>query len=398
MERIDYLASRFFDQTCTEDEREELARWIAAQPNDDEVLPVLETAWQHHHADAQLPEATSELILSALFQQPDRADEPTGVVRSLYPARFWWRAAAAVVLVAGLGLASYSWLHRTGRTELAQAKPAAPAKPADAAPGGNKAMLTLGDGSVIVLDSAQNGALGRQGSATILKPASGELVYTAAGAKTGAVVYNTITTPNGGQYQVRLPDGTEAWLNAASSLRFPTAFVGSERRVFVSGEVYFEVAHDAGKPFRAQVQDMDVTVLGTHFNLMAYANERTIRTTLLEGRVTVTQAGRTVSLRPGQQARLTQDRASLKVVDGVDTDEVVAWKNGQFQFDDASLSDIMRQVERWYNVDVVYEGTPPAGHFTGKLSRNTNLSAMLRIFTLSDIRYRLDEKQLIISQ
>ncbi|UFH56145.1 FecR family protein [Spirosoma sp. KNUC1025] len=392
------MAERFFNQSCTDSEKEELARWIAGQPEDGALRDVLEAAWKKHNADTQMPDVVSERILSKLFQQQilPGENELSGKVVPLYPMHVWVRIAAAIVIILGIGFVSYSWLKRSNEAPIAVVQPVKKAKPADVAPGGNKAILTLGDGSTIVLDNAKNGSLGQQGNVRIVKPASGELVYTAANAKTDKVVYNTVTTPNGGQFQIQLPDGTNVWLNAASSLRFPTTFSGAERKVTITGEVYFEVAKDAKKPFRVQVQDMDVTVLGTHFNVMAYPGEKVIRTTLLEGKVMVKQAGRVVSLSPGQQARLVQDRSSLNVVDEVDTDEEMAWKNGLFQFSDASLDDVMRQVARWYDVEVVYEGSTPTGHFTGKLSRNTNLSKMLQIFTLSDIRYRIEGKKLIV--
>ena len=398
MERIDYLVDRYFNQTCTTAEKEELARWIAQQPADDALRDVLETAWKKHTDEPLLPDHVSARILANILNKPSLPvdNEPEGRVVPLYSPTFWLRAAAVIAVVLGVAFLAYRWARPNEVAQMASPGPLKKTLPGDVAPGGNTAILTLGDGSTVVLENARNGSLAQQGNAQIVKPASGKLVYKAANARTDKIVYNTVTTPNGGQYQIELPDGTNVWLNAASSLRFPTAFSGPERRVTITGEVYFEVAKDARKPFHVQTQDMDVTVLGTHFNVMAYPDEKTVRTTLLEGKVTVGQAGRTVVLNPGQQAQLGRDRSGLNVVDGINIEEELAWKNGLFLFNDATMSDIMRQVSRWYDVEVVYEGGPPQGHFTGKLSRNTNLATMLRIFTLSEIRYRIEGKKLII--
>lgn len=398
MERIDYLVDRYFNQQCTAAEKEELARWIAQQSEDSALREVLETAWKKHTDEPLMPDHVSARILASILNKSSVPviDAPESRVIPLYSTTFWLRAAAVLAVVLGVGMIAYRWSRRIDAAQVATPGPVKKIVPGDVAPGGNTAVLTLGDGSTVVLENARNGSLGQQGDVQILKPASGKLVYQAANARTDQIVYNSITTPNGGQYQVELPDGTKVWLNAASSLRFPTAFVGPERRVTITGEVYFEVAKDAKKPFHVQTQDMDVTVLGTHFNVMAYPDEETVRTTLLEGKVTVGQAGRTVMLSPGQQAQLGRDRSGLNVVDGINIEEELAWKNGLFLFNDATMSDIMRQVSRWYDVEVIYEGGPPQGHFTGKLSRNTNLATMLRIFTLSEIRYRIDGKKLII--
>jgi hypothetical protein len=244
----------------------------------------------------------------------------------------------------------------------------------DIAPGKNGATLTLADGRLVVLDSLGNGVIAsQQGAKVVLQ--NGQLSYTPAAANNEPMSYNTMTTPNGRQFRLTLPDGTQVWLNAASSIRYPTAFTGYERKVEVTGEVYFEVAKNTHMPFRVRVNDRaDIEVLGTHFNVNAYENESSIHTTLLEGSVSIKTAKQQTVIKPGQQAQLTEN---IKVVDEVDVDKVMAWKNGLFNFDGMDLPYAMRQIARWYNVEVVYEGKTPNITFYGSISRNISLSSLI---------------------
>jgi ferric-dicitrate binding protein FerR (iron transport regulator) len=307
-----------------------------------------------------------------------------------------------------LGTGVYLWpiLHPTQKT--IKKVPATVAKN-DVAPGGNKAVLTLSDGTQIVLDSAMNGVLSSQGNSKVLKLNSGQLAYTANGeslkgssVKGGAekgnrsLVYNTITTPRGGQYQLVLADGTKVWLNASSSLRYPVAFTGPERRVELSGEGYFEVVKNAAMPFRVRANDMDVDVLGTHFNVNAYADETAIKTTLLEGAVKVTSLVSSHILSPGQQAQLNKE-GLLHIVSAVDLEEVVAWKEGYFQFNQADLKSIMRQISRWYDVDIRYEGEIPNRQFGGDISRTANVSEVLNILKMSQVHFRIEGRTIVLT-
>lgn len=272
----------------------------------------------------------------------------------------------------------------------------------DVAPGGDKAILILGDGSTVVLDNTQNGMVGLQGNSKILKIDAGKLAY--ADNKAGKngqpqIVYNTISTPRGGQYQIELADGTKVWLNASSSLRFPTAFIAGKERIVElnGGEAYFEVAKNEAMPFKVKINKMEVQVLGTHFDVMAYTNERTIKTTLLEGSVKINLQldNKGVLLKPGQQLQLDKSGA-VKLMQNVDVDLAVAWKNGFTAFKKADIETIMRQVERWYDVDVTYEGAIQERTFTGKISRNANLSDLLRLLEISKIRFRIDGKKITV--
>ncbi len=257
-------------------------------------------------------------------------------------------------------------------------------------PGGNKAVLYLAGGQAITLDTAGNGAIASQGNVQVIKLDSGQLAYQGAGAQ-GEVAYNTLATPRGGQFRIILPDGSSVWLNAASSCDSP-AFNGKEREVELRGEAYFEIAKNADKPFRVKVKDMTVQVLGTHFNVMAYDDEASVRTTLLEGAVQVKQGTHSLAMRPGQQVS-AHPAGNMTLQDGVDVDEVVAWKNGYFHFNRESLQGVMRQIGRWYDAEITYEGNLPDREFGGKIARSSSVKEVLSILELSNVHYRIEGKR-----
>ncbi len=337
------------------------------------------------------------------------SDRPT--TRSHTSLRYrnlrWWTAAAALILLAG-GI----WFYRTGLPAPSAIAGSHPLN-RDAAPGGNRAILTMADGSTILLDSAATGQLALQGHTKVLKLNSGLLVYNSIdpshpanstspaannSADRGSLVYNTITTPRGGQYQVLLPDGTKVWLNAASSLKFPTAFTGKERTVELTGEAYFEVAANAHLPFMVQANEgMKVQVLGTHFNLNAYRDEPMAKTTLLEGSIRISNGTDTHLLTPGQQAVLNNNSSGIQVSNDADLDEAVAWKNGMFIFNSLPLEAIMRQMERWYDVEVSYEGNIKNVSFNGQISRYSNASKMLDMLaTTGEVHFKIENKKIIV--
>lgn len=267
----------------------------------------------------------------------------------------------------------------------------------DVAPGKNKATLILANGKKVILSDAVNGQLAKQAGVIINKNKNGELVYIVhpvADNEHASVQFNTLQTSRGEQYQVVLPDGSHVWLNAASSLKYPTAFVGSERVVELTGEAYFEVAHNKAKPFKVKTQQQEVEVLGTHFNINAYSDERVIATTLIEGSVKVSSTAnhKNMIIKPGQQATISDDGLSVKEVD---TDEVIAWKNGYFQFNDENLESIMKKVSRWYDVEVVYQSAPSDLAFIGMISRTKNLSAVLNALEeTGKISFKIEGKKI----
>lgn len=306
---------------------------------------------------------------------------------AFYIRRF---AAAVVLLILSAGLYFYAARSKPGG-EFEERKTAVN----DITPGGNKAVLTLADGSKVILNDLKSGTQITQGNSAVSKTKEGQLVYDASAhnsqltADISLPAYNTIATPRGGQYMIILPDGTKVWLNAESSLRFPTEFSGKERKVDLAGEAYFEVAK-AGTPFYVNSAEQQIEVLGTHFNVMAYADEAVIKTTLLEGSVKVSNLKSKVSnlLKPGQQSSMGKE-GRIKIA-AVNTDEAVAWKNGYFLFNNESLESIMRKVSKWYDVQVDYKGNTDNLYFGGMVSRSKNISAVLKIMELTgDVQFKI---------
>jgi len=248
----------------------------------------------------------------------------------------------------------------------------------DIQPGSNKATLTLSDGKKISLSDLENGEIAEQQGIKIIKSSDGQLVYTLNNSQVNSesTAYNTIETPMGGQYQINLPDGSKVWLNSGSSLRYPIKFNSLERNIEISGEAYFEIAKKEGIPFKVKVGEQEVEVLGTHFNIMAYTDEASINTTLVEGSVKVSNGKKSKIIIPGQQSRLKNGEIE---VHSVDIDEVIAWKDGFFVFKNEDIKSMMRKISRWYDVEVVYQGDIEDKSFGGKISRSRNISEVLEI-------------------
>lgn len=268
-------------------------------------------------------------------------------------------------------------------------------------PGSNKAVLTLANGERVLLNDAENGRLAQQSGNLIIKEADGKLVYTADLNKTASTVYNVIETPKGGQYQLRLPDGTKVWLNAASSLKFPATFNGvTQRKVELQGEAYFEVHKNKEKPFIVSTVKQEIEVLGTHFNVNSYLDEGETKTTLLEGSVNVLRKGafKGTVLSPGQQLVLNDAGTLLHIKKG-NIDEAMAWKNGKFIFNDQNLQTIMRQISRWYDVDVEYNGNRTANKvFGGTISRFESLEQALEILELTgSVHFVVEGRRVIVT-
>jgi len=268
-------------------------------------------------------------------------------------------------------------------------------------PGSNKAVLTLSNGSQIALNGSKNGKLANEDGTTVMKSAEGQLVYNQGDNASTTTAYNSVATPKGGQYQVNLPDGTKVWLNAASSLKYPVNFSGNERRVELSGEAYFEVAKNKTKPFRVVTAEQQVEVLGTHFDINAYSDELSTKTSLMEGSVRVKQINSQANtlLVPGQQAILKNGNDQFKLKN-IDLDEAIAWKNGYFMFDEEPLPSILRKVARWYDVDIKYKGMSPDTKlsFSGTLSRYSNVSKVIRKLELTEsVHFTIEGRTIIVS-
>lgn len=332
--------------------------------------------------------ATGERMYQHIHRQIALAENQP--VIPLYRRLLKVAAAAAILLIVGVGI---YWLARPGKPQ-SEAQSVLPAMPDnDVAPGITKATLTLANGKIIVLDSASYGVLATQGHTTIQND-DGQLIYQPAGDGDG-LVFNTLTTARAQQYRLVLPDGSQVWLNAASSLRFPAAFSGTERRVELTGEAYFEVKHDAAKPFTVAVGEMDVQVLGTRFNINSYGDEQAVRTTLTEGSIKISAAGKERVLSPGQQA-VYSGHEKLDVVKGVNQQQVLAWKNGTFYFVDMPLQYILRQAARWYDVDIIYE-KPVTENYTVSIQRDVPISKLLQYLELmSKVHFTIEGKKVIV--
>jgi ferric-dicitrate binding protein FerR (iron transport regulator) len=267
------------------------------------------------------------------------------------------------------------------------------------APQGNKAMLTLSDGSMVPLDSVRQGTLATQGNARIIKRADGQIAYnTAINSLHAIATYNTLTVPRGSQpVQLVLADGSHVWLNVASSITYPTSFTGAARNVQLKGEGYFEIAHDAAHPFTVETAGMKVQVLGTQFNIMAYDDEAGVQTTLAQGSVKVSRGNSSAVIKPGEQAVPNGSHEGF-TVRNANLEEVLAWKNGYFFFQDADLPVLLRQFARWYNIDINYQGQPRAYQFVGKLPRTAKLSSALKLLEVNDIPFRFENNHLTIQR
>lgn len=306
--------------------------------------------------------------------------------------RFYRYAAVAAMLMVVAG----GVLYFSSRNELKINPVVAKNKSLDVLPGVDKAVLTLSDGSKVILDDHNNENIIEKSGLTISKTKDGQLIYKVSNVapKGGPIAYNTIETANGNQYQILLPDGTKVWLNAASSLKYPEVFMGSERKVTLTGEAYFEVAKNKQMPFRVESKNQTVEVLGTHFNINSYMDDHAIKTTLLEGSVKVSNANFAKILKPGEQAVIKNEGlGAINILNNIDTDDETAWKNGQFRFNNASLKSILNQLERWYDVKIDYTSVPEK-RYNGMVPRKSKLSEVLNMLELTgNISFEIAENK-----
>lgn len=381
-QRLQQLFDRYYAGQATPEEEEELMRHIRSGQHDEAIESAMKRNWLQP-ADAQ-----------PLFDA-SRSRDMLGSILAAGRERRHWRAgiwvryaavAAVLAVVAGLWVTRKSTQEKSVATETIQNQ--------DVAPGGNKALLTLADGKGIELDRIGSGLVARQGNTEITKQEDGLVVYNSRSASVASTGLNKVTTPRGGQYKVQLPDGSKVWLNASSSIRFPSVFPASERRVEITGEAYFEVTKDKARPFTVRFNGSEVQVLGTSFNVMAYADERVSKTTLVEGSVAICNEGERALLRPGQQAALMPGgriETAFKPID-----EAVAWKEGMFYFKNAGVKDVMRQLSRWYDVEVSYRGEVPVRQFTGRVSRNVNLSEIVGMLRYAGVKCSVETNTIVI--
>jgi ferric-dicitrate binding protein FerR (iron transport regulator) len=396
---LKYLMSRFADNTCTREEFDRLLALIGSADEDEELTDEMRKCWDSIGAHGPLSAEWRERFANMLDSsaRPEPAAVLGGTVRRLNLRK--WLVAAAVLLSLTAGYLG----HRGRETRPVAQGGMVPTKTKTAGVlavvDRNRAVLTLADGSVIELDTAARGTIAMQGNVKIIKAAQGEITYHPGG---GALVegFNTIVTPKGGKYCVVLPDGTKVWLNAASSLRFPTGLERGTRAVTLTGEAFFEVARNSRHPFVVKAGNIAVEVLGTMFNVNAYREEGRVSTTLLQGKIRVVKssdgAGSAgVLLKPGIRATLA-DNGTLTLDQAPNMDEVLAWKNGNFNFVNTPVPEILREIARWYDLEIVYEGAPPDKQLTGTFSRSVDLDQLTNMLRYAGVNMRIEKNRLLI--
>ena len=370
------LLSKYHAGTITDEERILLEEWYAQwtpeqqELSSEEIDQMKADVWQSLNVTV-LPAATK---------------------------RLWPRIALAASVILCLSVGGYYYL---SNSKASQQQMTAKVERVDIAPGGNKAVLVLNNGLKINLNSQINGTIAKQGNIRIVKTANGQLAYAPDNTDPSVVVYNTLSTPRGGKYDLVLADGTKVWLNSASSITYPTAFKGNDRTVNITGEVYFEIVHNAKQPFRVNFKGHTIEDIGTEFNINAYDDEQVIKTTLVAGSIKLSRDSRSVLLRPGQQSITSLSNTAIEIKDA-DINEATAWKNGLFKFKKAKIEDVMRQLSRWYNVDVSYPYGIPKTVFSGEMIKDANASQILDMLAYFKVNYEIvqqtkgSEKKIII--
>jgi len=381
------LLEKYINDTISAEEFKELWASLEDRRFDDEWYSSIEQVLRDKKMQglSDPEQMTARLAqIRSLMDTDGQTAQRKPVVRHI--ARY---AAAAAIIIMAAGTYLLSHHSKTGNP-IAVSVPQAPAP---IKPGTQKAILTLADGSTVALDNAANGMIAQQGATQVLKLANGQIRYQTGqntadknnAAIQGKPAYNIMSTPNGGQYQLTLPDGTNVWLNAASSITYPCAFTGDERKVKITGEVYFEVAKDKSKPFLVTAGDQEIEVLGTHFNVNAYTDEDHIKTSLLEGSVRVNN----VLLHPGQAFAQGKTMAT-------NVEQDIAWKNGVFNFNNQSLAQVMRQLARWYDLEIVYPQGVPQKEYGGEIGKNLTLDQVLKGLENSGIHFILNGRRLTV--
>ena len=375
---------------CTEAEKQELFQLIETVDDEPQLQDVLEGAWLRYNQPSHVvSEDRSAAILKNILNENQVV--PLRRKRKLWP---YMAAAASVVVLIGLAIYRLSLPATKGPAEPNTAAITNDVK----APDKSKATLTLAGGQQVLLDQAQSGTLATENGSRVIMGKDGELVYEKTGTASSQATYNILNNPKGSRVvTLTLPDGTRVWVNAGTSITYPTAFAANERKVALTGEAYFEVTKDPGKPFRVQFvsagREGSVEVLGTHFNINTYDDEPAIKTTLLEGSVNVKSAFGNIILKPGEQSSISQ---SSHTSHPIEVQTVMAWKNGLFDYKRSDITEVLRDAARWYDIEVVYEGKKPADTFTGGIDRTATLTELLTILQMTGVRFKLEGRKLIV--
>ncbi len=386
--RLQELLLAIRTRTLTNEEAKELAELLLAE-NKEQALAELVKSFSNVDNPQSLPEDISASMLEAILSQSTKPaiSKSRSIVRRMLPY------AAAVLLVAG----AFFYLGRKPVEENNVTADKNISIPKDIGPGTNRAILQLDDGTIVELDSAANGLLATQGEVMVMKTNDGRIKYNVMGAdrKDQVVSYNTMRTPKGGRYQLILPDGSEVWLNAQSSIRYPTIFSDTAREVEVTGEIFFDIAKDKTKPFRVKTNDLRIDVLGTQFNLNAYNDNGTTATTLLEGAVKVSKNNDSRTLKPGEQLITAEDK-SMALSKNVNMDAVIAWKNGLFEFGGDDVVTIMNRISRWYDVEVEFRKVPTQ-KFYGTIAMQVPVSKVLEMLEKTGgVSFTVKDRKVIV--
>jgi transmembrane sensor len=393
--RLKKLFEKYIQNTCSEQELEEFWQLLSELSDNDTIDLDLKKLWQQQsHTDESSSGSTMNKmkLFDKVMQKVQQQDLSTQ--RKSYQVHWpYWLAA---VFFGSILIASFYYMFSVARrtTKSVIAMDHRSILRNDVAPGIAKALLTLSNGKQILLDSMAAGTISKQGNVAIINM-NGRLTYhdscCSGNEQSRIMAYNTLSTANGNQYELILPDGSKVWLNAASSIHYPVVFADSCRVVEITGEAYFEVVHNPQKPFRVKVGNEVIQVLGTHFNINAYANEPCITITLLKGSLKVTQVttGQSQLLKPDQQEKVDKE-GRMRFIPDADGNEAIAWKNGYFEFDQADIFTVMRQLARWYNLDVSYQGKIPTDRFGGEIERDLNLSEVLELLQKSNVHFRIE--------
>lgn len=383
--RFRYLFNRYYSRQCTPEEQQEFMRLMELPAYDEELKHLLdELLLQSDEETGAMPDDTAANMLRHIMQTGADAPQPAPV-RTM---PIWQRVAVAVCVLAAIAVAGYKIYVKSKVVNMPVASNYAPVPNKE-----EGARLVRGDGSVIDLEQYKDTAMDVQSGVSVNRQGN-TLSYTSNAAVTPTI--NTLYTNKGGTYKIVLPDGTKAWLNAASSIRFPTAFTDSTREVSIQGEVYFEIAQQASQPFIVSANTIKIAVLGTHFNVKAYEEEQNICTSLLEGAVNVISGNTVRLMKPGQQALVNREHKSISI-SNADVDAAIAWKEGRFEFN-GNIKSIMRELARWYDVQFIYEGEITNKAFGGTFSRQDSLGDILHTLELTgSIHFNIDNKTITVS-
>lgn len=387
-EEVKHLLEKVRESAATEEDCTRLLSLLNGSDSDE----IISYANKYYEDQKISFDQSDSLMWKSVFKEVVGIDKGSVVAKAKDTVVIsFFRSYGAVASIAALLLLATS-IYFWNRTKVDRVQVSHKTEQQEIQPGRDGAILMLSDGSKILLDTIQNGVVALQGG-VIAKVENGGLVYEGKGSGS---VYNVVETPKGRVYNLVLPDGSRVWLNSMSSIRYPISFAGKERRVEVEGEVYFEVAKIKDHPFLVKINDHTmVEVLGTHFNINSYSNESSINTTLLEGSIMINARNDRALLKPGQQAQI-KDR--INVYDDVDIDRIMAWKNGLFDLDGLSVTEVMRQLERWYDIDVIYNGEVNNNiKFVGGISKGVTLNQLLEAWEVMDIHFQLDGKKLTIT-